>query len=134
LLSEGHDVLVLDVLDTQVHEVVVPVGVSRRERAALVVARLRAAQALAARVRQGADGGVEALAGEAVGLARARPEPRTPEEPLGLGSSELTSVDGGDHRAPESAVAASRVSANGVRRTGGVRSIARSARRSTTRT
>jgi hypothetical protein len=51
-------------------------------------------EALALRPRQRADGAVEPLLREPLGLTGARPETGAPKEPLGLDGPEATSVDG----------------------------------------
>ncbi len=66
-------------------EMIVTPRVGGCERASLVVARPRADPALAGRMRERADGAVEAETGEARGLAPARAEPGAPEETLGFG-------------------------------------------------
>ena len=63
---------------------IVAPGVGGRERAALVVVRSRADPLLAARMRQRANGAVEAQLRERRGLSLARAEAGTPEQALGL--------------------------------------------------
>src|SRR5438105_3438790 len=75
-------------------ELVVAPGVVRRERAAVVVVRLGAAQALAPWVRQGVDGVLEAVLGQALGLTGAWAETGAPKEALGLRLAEPSAVDG----------------------------------------
>jgi hypothetical protein len=72
---------------------VVAPGVSWSERATLAVVRLRPDEALLTGVGQRMDGGVEALPRERLGLALARPEAGTPEEPFGLLGAEASFVN-----------------------------------------
>ena len=75
-------------------QVVVAPGVARGERGSVVVCRRPSAQADARRIDEIVDRALQALAGDAGSLARARPEPRTPEKALGFLPSEGTSVHG----------------------------------------
>jgi len=74
-------------------ELVVAPGVERGERVAVVVVRLRPAQALPAGVRQRMDGAVEPELRKALGFARARSEARAPEQALGLRLAERSTVN-----------------------------------------
>ena len=78
---------------------IVAPGVGGRERAALVVVRSRADPLLAARMRQRANGAVEAELRERRGLALARAEAGTPEQALGLFTPKGPLVDGNAHPA-----------------------------------
>jgi hypothetical protein len=60
---------------------------------AVVVDRVRADEPLAAGVRQGVDGTVQALLRELLRFTRARAEAGTPEQPFGLGRPEPTAMD-----------------------------------------
>jgi hypothetical protein len=73
-------------------EVVVAPGVGGGERASLRVAGRRADEALAAGPGQRQDRAVETERGELLRLSLARPEARTPEQALGLGAAERTTV------------------------------------------
>ena len=83
-------------------EVVVAPGVGRRDPMLVVVDGSRADEPLALRPRQRADGVVEALPREPLGLTRSRAETGAPKKPFGLNRPEAASVDGnfacGRHR------------------------------------
>jgi hypothetical protein len=64
------------------------------DRLGTVVDRLRADEAVGPRARQRANGAREALLRQALRLTRARPEAGTPEQPLGLGRTERSAIDG----------------------------------------
>ena len=74
-------------------EVVVPPGIGRGDAMLLVVDRGRPDEPLALRASQGADGAVEPLAGELLGLTGPRAETGAPKQPLGLNRPEPASVD-----------------------------------------
>jgi hypothetical protein len=78
-------------------ELVMAPRVVRGERAAAIVVRLRAPEALEARVGQRVDGGVEASLGEPLGFTGTRAETRTPKEPLGLRLAEAPVIHGKRH-------------------------------------
>ena len=78
-------------------ELVVAPGVVRGERMAVVVVRLRAPEALAARVGQLVDGAFEPQLRELLGLTRARAEAGAPKEPLGLRLAEAPSIHRDGH-------------------------------------
>jgi hypothetical protein len=63
----------------------------------MVVVRLRAPQALAARVGQRVDGAVQPELREPLGLTWTWAEAGTPKEPLGLRLAEAPSVHGDGH-------------------------------------
>ena len=91
----------LDERAARAHHAVEPPGVIvaprrvRRQRMALVVVRLRADEPLEARVDEGVHGAGEPELRERLGLALARAEAGAPEQTLGLGLSERTTIDRG---------------------------------------
>ena len=72
--------------------VVVTPGVARRERAAVLVVRPGALQALRMRVRQRVDGAVEPALGELLGLAGLGSEPRAPQQATGFVRAEMAAI------------------------------------------